>query len=177
MNMGWFITIIGIVLMVIGTILTKFNKNLSKNIIILIGIIVGAISLFFTIYGQSIKEIKKNHSITNYQNQILNPQEEKLLSLIYKYQKESGLNKLIISRDGFVYFEGKDKDEQKRINLIGELYNINSDFKTRSKEFESIILNISEKFLKLIPESRLDSPYVVTITEEGIRYIKNNFYK
>ena len=87
MDMGWFITIIGLVLIGIGT--------------------------FFTFYGQSIKGIK--HSFTTAASlHILSPQAEKLLSLIYKYQKDLGLSKLIIGRDGVLYFDEKEKREKCR---------------------------------------------------------------
>ena len=105
---------------------------------------------------------------------ILKPQEEKLLTVIYKYQKDFGLNKLIISKsDGILFFDDEEKRKIHQINIIGEVYGITKDHKAYSREFENLILNIPGDCLKQIPENRWDSPYVVMITERGIEYIKS----
>ena len=151
MHTGWFITILGIILIEVGT--------------------------FFTFYGQSIKDVSPKPDVISKlmvtSRYILSPQQEKLLAIVYKYQKQLGLNKLIIAKkEGRLHFDDKEKREKYSINIIGEVFDISSDYSLRSNEFENLILHMPSNFLKIIPESRLDSPYVVMITEEGIEYIK-----
>jgi len=102
----------------------------------------------------------------------LSPQAEKLLEIVHKYQKEFGLNKLVIGRDGILHFDEEERRKKYKINIIGELYNINSNYHLRESEFENLILSIPINFLRNIPETRFDNPYVVSITEEGIEYLK-----
>ncbi len=111
----------------------------------------------------------KNSTIS----EILKPQEEKLLSIVYKYQKDLGLNKLIIQRtDGTLYFDEEEKRGKYEINIIGEVFDITSGFKIHASEFENLILDIPREYLQQIPETRYDDPYVLKITEKGIEYIK-----
>ncbi len=148
MSMGWFITILGLVLAAIGT--------------------------FFMYYGQSILNTKESSTTTSISQRTLSPQAEKLLSLVYKYQRDLGLNKLVIGRKGNLAFDEEEKRKKYKINFIGELFDIKSDYASRAKEFENIMLSIPSDFLKTIPETRLDSPYVVSITQEGIAYLKKD---
>ena len=143
--------------------------------IIILGIILGAIGLFFMYYGQSIINTKQNSSPTTTSQRILSPQAEKLLSLIYKYQKDLGLNKLIISKeDGTLHFDEEERRKKYKVNFIGDLFDIKSDYATRANEFENIMLSIPSNFLKTIPETRLGSPYVVSITEDGVAYLRKD---
>lgn len=105
--------------------------------------------------------------------EVLKPQEEKLLSIIYKYQKDLGLNKLIINRiGGTLYFDDEEKGRKYKINIIGEVFDTISVSKVHASEFENLILDIPREYLQRIPEARLDDPYVLKITEKGIEYIK-----
>ena len=88
-NMGWFITILGLILFGIGTFFTIYSKSISKDKVKIIGVVILVIGLFFTIYGPTIKKID-NISEIEIQPVILKPQEVKLLSLIYEFQKKFG---------------------------------------------------------------------------------------
>lgn len=104
-------------------------------------------------------------SPTTTSQHILSPQAEKLLSLIYKYQKNLGLNKLIISKeDGALHFDEEERREKYKVNFIGELFDIKSDYASRANEFENVMLSVPSNFLKTIPETRFGSPYVVRVT-------------
>lgn len=108
------------------------------------------------------------------QSKILKPQEEKLLSVIYKYQKDFGLNKLIIYRtDGVLFFDNEEQRKKYQINIIAEVYNITKEYQSYSQQLEALILSIPEDYLRQIPENRWDSPYVIAITEKGIEYLKS----
>ncbi len=141
-------------------------------IFVLLGIILAGSGTFCIYYGQDIlRNANDNQKTVINSKPIISPQEEKLLSIIYKYQKDFGLKKLIIGRDGFIIFQNKQESKDK-INIIGELYGVDSDYSKYSGEFENIMIHIPPEYLRPIPEARLDSPYVVVVTEEGISYLK-----
>jgi hypothetical protein len=101
---------------------------------------------------------------------VLDPQQEKLLTLIHRYQVQLGVSKLVVLRDGRIY------DDQTRsiitgIDLVTELYGAGSSLAVRGPQFERLMEGMPPEYLRMIPESRLDSPFVVTITEAGIRYL------
>jgi hypothetical protein len=101
---------------------------------------------------------------------VLDPQKEKLLTLIHKYQVQLGASKLIVLRDGRIY------DDQTRsiiagIDLGSELFGAGSSPAVRGPQFERLMESMPSEYLRMIPESRLGSPFVVTITEAGIRYL------
>lgn len=145
--MGWIITVLGIALIGIGT--------------------------FFTFYGQNLvnaPQIAKHSQ----QSIVLSPKAEKLLSLIQKYQNQFALNKLIISREtGELFFDEETMRKENKINLIVDLYGINSKFESKSEDFENTMLSIPPVYLRVLPEMRFDSPYVVMITQEGIQYLRD----
>lgn len=105
---------------------------------------------------------------------ILSTQEEKLLSILYKYQKDFGLDKMIVGRDGTLYFNDKTNTEKHGINIIGDLYNINKDYSVKESEFEKLMLSIPDTYLKTIPEMFACNPFVVRVTRSGIAYLKQD---
>ena len=75
-------------------------------IFIIFGILLIAFGSFTTYYGQHLlsqKSISSKHTTSSIIQKVLSPIEEKFLSVIYNYQKDLGLNKLIISRDGRIH--------------------------------------------------------------------------
>lgn len=142
-------------------------------VVICLGIALIGIGTFFTIFGKEMLSNKPTQTIISPQK-ILSPQAEKLLSIIYKYQKEFSRKKLIIGREGILYFDEPEMRNKYKINILGEVYDISSNYTAREAEFEALILDIPAEFLRQIPEMRLDSPYVVSITDEGIKYLKSS---
>lgn len=91
----------------------------------------------------------------------LNGEQISLVREIWRYQKSNKLDKVIISRDGFI-FDGARK-QKTSINLADKaLGNRGDQFR-----FERLILSIPVYFLKQIPETRLDNFYIITIPEEA----------
>ncbi len=91
-----------------------------------------------------------------------------LLREIWTYQKANDLNKVIIDKEGFVFDEAK--KEKTKINLaekaLGDRgYPLN---------FEKLMVSMPTQFLKLIPETRFNSPYVVSVPEEIGKFLNRN---
>lgn len=143
------------------TIKDLFNiiSRLSIDAVIWIVIgIIGLLSITYKLgYDKGISKFPNNTQTVSIE--ALNGQQKELLKEIWKYQKTNNLNKVIINRNGFIF------DDSKRQNT-----DINLADKTiggrGQQEFERLVLSMPEYFLKHIPETRLDSPYVVTIPNE-----------
>ena len=108
-------------------------------------------------------ERKSNPQLTNEKialEQLSNDQLS-LVKEIWKYQKENGLNKVIINRDGVIFDEIR--NEPTTIYLTSKVSSIPKRDRFR---FEQLLLSIPTFFLKQIPETRWGAPYVVTISEE-----------
>jgi len=102
----------------------------------------------------------------------LPPQQERILFLIYKNQLQLGVRKLILGRNGDIYSDDPKLRESLKVNLIKELFGSAADPKAYQNEFEAAVEAIPERYLKKFAEMRLDSPFVVAITDEGIKYIR-----
>ncbi|MCB1214088.1 MAG: hypothetical protein KDK66_01305 [Deltaproteobacteria bacterium] len=143
-------------------------------IITAIGIIQIATGSFLTIYGPSLihkDDIKTNDAISK--NRPLSPPQAKLLRLLYDTQTKAGTNKLIISStNGSIFWDDETLRKKYNFNVIADFYSIDKDFESKSNDFENLIHSIPIEYLKHIPEMRWDSPYVVSVTEEGIRYLR-----
>lgn len=99
----------------------------------------------------------------------LNDDQISLVREIWKYQKSNKLNKVVISRDGFIFDDAEKK--KTTINLAERVLGNRGD----QFRFERLILSIPVYFLKQIPETRLDGPYVVTISEEAREILDKNY--
>lgn len=92
-----------------------------------------------------------------------------VLREIWTYQKTNKLNKVIISKGGFVFDE--DKEEKTKINLAEKA--LGGD-RGNPPQFEKLIVSMPAQFLKQIPETRSGSPYVVHVPEEAGRILDKN---
>lgn len=82
-----------------------------------------------------------------------------------KYQEDNKLNKVYIRRDGRLYHDS--------LNVI-ELF-LKKDIKTYSiKQLDSLIHSLPQQYIKIIPEARLGSPYVLKLTKEAEKEINFN---
>ncbi|OGQ06125.1 MAG: hypothetical protein A2W61_02300 [Deltaproteobacteria bacterium RIFCSPLOWO2_01_44_7] len=144
--------------------------------IIALGLILIGIGGFFTYYGQTL--LNQNPPVNASLNKkeqglILEPLQTKLLKTIYKYQSELGLTRLIINRkNGQVLFDEEEKRKKYDINLIRAVYDFPAPYESKAGEFENLILSLPDSLLRHIPETRMDSPFVIQITKEGIAYLK-----
>lgn len=100
---------------------------------------------------------------------ILNSKQLKMLDYISNYQNKTGLTKVIISREGFIFDD--EKRQNTNINLILEVLHLDQNREEAQKEFENTLLSIPDRLLRMIPEMRYDSPFVVAVTEEGKVYL------
>ncbi|MGH6889414.1 MAG: hypothetical protein ACREHF_09480 [Rhizomicrobium sp.] len=102
---------------------------------------------------------------------IVSPAQEKLLSVIAGHQRQFAAKKLIIDRKiGRLYFD-EDRERGKGILIIAEMFGENAP--DGERRLEELMYSIPTEYLRLLPEGRLGDPYVVAITDAGLRYVKN----
>jgi hypothetical protein len=100
---------------------------------------------------------------------ILTPPQERLLGLLADYQRQYAADKLIVGRNGKLYFDN-DPNKGKEVSLLRDLYG--SDDLAKQNMFESLVESMPPEYLRLFPEMRWDSPFVISVTEAGLRYIR-----
>jgi len=101
----------------------------------------------------------------------LSPPQTKLLRLLGKYQEQFSVHKLIVGRDGSLYFDG-DQDKGKDVNFVRELFGKIDPI--RLANFEDLMESMPPEYVRFFPEMRLDSPFVVGITEAGSTYLRSH---
>jgi hypothetical protein len=79
------------------------------------------------------------------------------------------VTKLIIGQDGNLYFDDEPM-KGKNINFIMELYGSNAS--ADQKNFVALTESLPLEYIRFFPEMRWDSPFVVSVTEQGIRYMR-----
>ncbi len=136
-------------------------------------VVLGGISLFLLYYGQ---HLLRNPSASQPAVAISAPElpaltapQEGALAVIDLYQQRFAASKLIIRRDGGLFFEGDTKENSRapEVNLIEDLFGPAATAKSHGSPFEELMDGIPSEYLRRFPETRLDSPFVVTLTPAG----------
>jgi hypothetical protein len=101
--------------------------------------------------------------------QVISPAQDKLLSIIAKYQKHFAITKLIVGRNGGLHFDG-DRSKGMGVDFVAELYGRNDA--AAQANFISLMESMPVEYIRFFPEMRLDSPFVVSVTNRGMGYLK-----
>lgn len=102
----------------------------------------------------------------------LSPEQEQLLQILSKYQDRFAATKLVIGRDdGLLYFDN-DSSKSRNISIISDLDGPNKP--QTPSEFEALMVSMPPEYVRLIPETRFDSPFVVSVTERGKSYLQEH---
>ena len=103
-------------------------------------------------------------------NPVLSPPQERLLGLLAGYQRQFAADKLIIERrSGKLHFDDS-PNKGEGISLIRDLYG--SEDGTKQAVFERLMESMPPEYVRFLPEMRLDSPFVVSVTGAGLRYLR-----
>lgn len=100
----------------------------------------------------------------------LNNEQLEFLKVVYEHQKTTPANKVVISsKDGVIF------DDQARklttVNLVREVFE-KEPTESNAMALSDLILSMPTEYMKLIPEMRFDSPFVVRVTQEGVEKLK-----
>ena len=155
--------------------ISLFLKEPIFYILIIFAFLLG-MKFFHAMHNSEIRELKlkaerldviekeymeKFHEIDEMQYQ--------LLKAIYNYQIRHPNNKVIVTKEGYIFDDLKKKLMSD--NLIRQILSKEPD-KASMQDFESLISSIPSRFMRLIPENRLSSPYVIVITNQGVEKLK-----
>jgi hypothetical protein len=127
-----------------------------------------------TIEARFIKELHvKGHSELSLSAEVrrtLTPAQEQLLALIAKYQRQFAANKLIIDRTtGALIFDGA-PDRARGISLMNDLFDAMDQ--VAQIRFIDLVESLPAEYLRFLPEMRWDSPFVVSVTDVGLNYLR-----
>lgn len=101
---------------------------------------------------------------------VLMPAQVHLLDVIAKHQREFAANKLVVGRrTGLLHFDGNNT-RGAGVNLLRDVFG--SEDAANGPRFEELMESMPSEYLRLFPEMRWDNPFVVTVTEGGIRYLQ-----
>jgi hypothetical protein len=96
----------------------------------------------------------------------LEPLQDKLLEELAHLQKENGALKLVLDRKGYLVMRGK------KHGILANIYGEEIHTEAREQAFERLVESMPEIYLRRLPETLLDNPFVVTVTQEGMRYLR-----
>lgn len=129
-----------------------------------VGAWITIVFLFFSVFGLGYKLGFKSGMLQTSKEKFsfknLTGKQKLLVNTIWEYQKSNNIQKVIINRNGFIFDEANKQNTS--INLIEKILGSSGT----ELQFERLILEIPSSLLRLLPELRLGSPYVVTIPEE-----------
>jgi hypothetical protein len=182
---------IGVVLIVLGCLIFIFDVKIEHGricfgnptgrhvsywgpwILIFGGPLIGLLWLFWTSSAttQPPQKVISKPTASDISGPTLTPSQEQLLSLIAKYQRIFTATKLIIGRDGSLYFDGEPA-KGRDVNFVTELFG--SPEPSAQKNFVDLMESIPQEYIRFFPEMRWNSPFVVAVTERGMKYLRND---
>jgi len=96
--------------------------------------------------------------------------QEKFLRAIYDIQTKFRVSKLIVDRTGEVALYGE-KPRSRNINIAAGIVDEGATQNDRTAALVELIESIPLEYLRIYTETRVDSPFVVSVTEAGIAYL------
>jgi hypothetical protein len=156
----------------IGVALVSLAPNLPDWLRVILAVL-GGVLIFVSATGSAIAAFfhgRQAHQVApNGQLPPLSPAQVRLLELVSHYQRQFAANKLIVHREvGSLHFD----DQPSRgdgINLLRDLYG--SSGPIDAARFVALVESMPADYLRLLPEMRWDSPFVLSITEAGSNYL------
>ena len=141
---------------------------------VILGLTTAAIGTFMVYYGRDLIRSPVVSSQAGIERPTLAPEQERTLELLVKYQKKFATNKLIIGRKtGKLHFDG-DPEKGKEISLVHELYGVGIGDVARAAQFEKLLESMPPDYVRFYGESRFDNPFVISVTEAGMKYLRSN---
>jgi hypothetical protein len=102
---------------------------------------------------------------------ILTPPQERLLQVLVSLQRRYASSKLVIGRHGQSIHFDDDPNRGSRVSVVQELFGATEV--DRGSEFERLMESMPPDFVRVFPESRWDSPFVVGVTDRGMEYLRD----
>ena len=143
-------------------------------VFVMLGLIIGAIGAFMVYYGQDMVRRPPEQPHATLERPTLAPEQERMLELLAKYQKLFAVNKLVVSRKMGTLFFDKEPEKAKDISLIRDLYGVGGEDVARSSQFEKLLESMPPEYIRFYSEARFDNPFVVSVTESGMKYLRTD---
>jgi len=127
---------------------------------------------FFTYYGQFVLNAQPTNRPLQESVRLLSPPQERLLSLLFRYQRDFAASKLVIGRKGQLFFDDMERRNSVKINLLTELYGSKDNDNSRLSDFVSLMESLPPEYVRFHAEARFDNPFVVSVTSDGVKYLR-----
>jgi len=137
------------------------------------GLVIIGIGGFLTVYGQQLLTEKPSSPPTVVSERLLTPPQERLLALLFRYQREFASPKLIIGRNGELFFDDPEKRKSVKVNFLTELYGSKEGDVSNASEFITLMESLPTEYVRFHAETRFDNPFVVGVTPEGVKYLRD----
>lgn len=124
--------------------------------LLIVALVGGAFGLGYYVRGINYGIVHRDISLGQ-----LTGEQEALVVEIWRFQRSNNLNKVIINRNGFIFDDNIAKNTE--LNLANKILGVRGT----ELRFEKLITSVPAEFLRFVPETRLDSPYVVLIPEKA----------
>jgi hypothetical protein len=141
-------------------------------VFIILGLIVISAGGFLTYYGQALLGEKPPAQPLTISERLLTPSQERLLALLFRYQRDFAASKLVVGRKGRLFFDDLARRDSVKINFLTELYGSKDDDNSRLSDFISLMESLPTEYVRFHAETRFDNPFVVSITSDGVKYLR-----
>ena len=142
-------------------------------VFIILGIVVAGAGVFLTYYGQALLGDKPTAQSPTLSERLLSPSQERLLALLFRYQRDFAVSKLIVGRDGQLFFDDVERRNSVKINFLTELYGSKENDNSKLADFISLMESLPTEYVRILPEARWDNPFVASVTPAGVKYLRD----
>lgn len=139
---------------------------------IVLGAVVVSIGAMMGYYGQILLRERPPTQISTLSERLLTPSQERLLGLLFRYQRDYALSKLIVGREGQLFFDDEERRKTVKVNFLTELYGSKENDHSRLSDFISLMESLPTEYVRFHPEARFDNPFVVSVIPEGVKYLR-----
>lgn len=141
-------------------------------VFIILGLLIIGAGGFLTYYGQALLGEKPPAQSSTLSERLLTPAQERLLTLLFRFQRDFAETKLIIGRDARLYFDDPERRKSVKINFLSELFGNKDGDQSRLSDFVSLMETMPTEYVRFHPEARMDNPFVVSVTSDGVKYLR-----
>jgi hypothetical protein len=71
-----------------------------------------------------------------------------------------------------LYFDDPERRKSVKINFLSELFGNKDGDQSRLSDYVSLMETMPTEYVRFHPEARMDNPFVVSVTSDGVKYLR-----
>jgi hypothetical protein len=139
-------------------------------VFISLGILLIGMGSFLGYYGQQLLTEKPPTQI----ERLLTAPQERLLALLFQRQREFASSKIVINRNGQIHFDDPELAKTNKVNFLADLYRSKEGDYAKASEFTALVESLPTDYVRFHAEARWDNPFVLSVTEAGVKYLRDH---